>query len=178
MPSEKVLEKKKQRVSEIAEQLNGSISGVLVDYKGITVENDTKLRAELREAGVSYAVIKNSLLSRACEEVGYGELTEILVGSTAVALSEEDAIAPAKIVAKYAKQLNEHFEIKGGFVEGRVVDLTEINRLAELPSREELIAKALGSMNAPISGLVTVLNGNIRGLAIALNQIVQQKAAE
>lgn len=177
MASNKILEQKKAQVETLADKVKGSVTGVLIDYKGITVAEDTKMRKELREANVEYTVIKNSILTRAFSEVGYDELEEVLVGTTALALSEDDVIAPSKILAKYAKELKDVIVIKGGFLDGEVVGLEQINELATLPSEEELIAKALGSLNAPISGLVNVLNGNIRGLAQVLGQIVEQKSA-
>ena len=177
MASNKILDRKKAEVAELVEKLQNSATGVLVDYKGITVAEDTKMRRELRAANVEYRVIKNAILVRACEQIGYDDLAEVLVGTTALAISEDDVIAPAKILAKYSKDLKEKVVIKGGFLDGKVVDLAQINELATLPSEQELIAKVLGSLNAPISGLVTVLNGNIRGLAQVLGQIAEQKSA-
>jgi large subunit ribosomal protein L10 len=176
MPSEKILQQKEQLVNELAEKLKNSVSGVLVDYKGITVENDTKIRAELRKAGVFYAVKKNSVISRAVKQVGLGDLDSVLSGSTAIAISESDLTAPAKILAKFA-DANDKFSIKAGFIEGRAVSADEIGELAKLPSKEVLVAKFLGSMNAPISGFVNVLNGNLRGLVVALNAITEKKSA-
>lgn len=175
MPSEKVLQQKQQAVAAMSEKLSGSIAGVLVDYKGINVADDTKLRKELREAGVEYAVIKNGILRRACETVGFEGLKDVLVGTTALAISKEDAVAPAKILNKYAEASKGKFTIKAGFVEGNIIDQNAVADLAKLPSREELIAMTLRGLNGPISGLVNVLNGNIRGLAIALGQILEQK---
>lgn len=175
MPSEKILQQKEQLVAELSEKLGGSIAGVLVDYKGINVADDTKLRKELREAGVEYTVIKNGILRRACEKAGFESLKDVLVGTTALATSKEDAVAPAKILNKYAEASKGKFTIKAGFVEGNVIDEKAVADLAKLPSREELIAMTLRGLNGPISGLVNVLNGNIRGLAIALGQILEQK---
>ena len=149
---------------------------MLVDYKGINVADDTKLRKELREAGVEYAVVKNSLLRRASEQVGFESLKDVLVGTTALAISNDDAVAPAKILAKYADASKGKFTVKAGFVEGNVLDANAVNALAKLPSREELVAQTLRGLNAPISGFVNVLNGNIRGLVIALNQIAEKSA--
>lgn len=176
MPSEKILQKKQEQVEELSTRVQGAIAGVLVDYKGISVENDTKLRRELRDAGVEYAVIKNSILRRACEKAGFEELNSSLTGTTALALSNEDPVAAAKILAKYSKEFKENFNLKAGFVEGRVLDTAGVEELSKLPSKEELVAKMLGSLNAPISGLVNVLNGNIRGLAIVLSEIAKQSA--
>lgn len=177
MPSEANLQKKIAAVADVEAKMKNSVAGVIVDYKGISVEKDSQMRRELREAGVEYAVIKNRILTRACENVGFEELQSVLAGPTAIAVSEDDPVAAAKILAKYSSELKDHFVIKAGFVDGRVINAEEVEVLAKLPSREELIAKAMGSLNAPISGLVNVLNGNIRGLAIALGQILEQKQA-
>lgn len=174
MPSEKILAQKQVAVGEVVEKLKAATAGVLVDYKGISVEKDSQLRRELREAGVQYTVIKNSILRRACEETGYEGLKDQLVGTTALALSNEDPVAPAKILAKYQKDLKDHFTIKAGFVDGRVIDSKEVDTLSNLPSREQLIAALLRSLNAPISGLASVLTGNMRGLVVALDQIAQK----
>lgn len=176
MPSDKVLEQKKQAVSDITQQLEDASAGILVDYKGISVEKDAQLRKELRDAGVEYTVVKNTLLRRAVDNAELGDLKNDLVGPTALAISKDDPVAPAKILSKYEKELKTHFKIKGGFIDGRVVDLEEIDKLSNLPSFEELIAKMLGSLNAPASGLVNVLTGNVRGLVIALNEIAQKEA--
>ena len=176
MPSEKILKQKEQQVNELTELLNASVSGVLVDYKGINVADDTQLRRDLRAAGVRYMVVKNSLLSRAAEKAGFEDLKNVLAGTTALAVSSDDAIAPAKILNKFAEASKGAFSIKAGFVEGNLIDAAGVTSLAKLPSREELIAKMLGGLNAPISGFVNVLNGNIRGLVIALDQIAQKSA--
>lgn len=176
MPSDKVLKQKQEAVASLSEKIKASVAGVLVDYKGINVENDTKLRRELREAGVEYVVIKNSILRRAVENAGLEGLKDCLTGTTALALSESDAVAAAKILSKFASGSGGSFTLKAGFVEGGVLDAKGVETLAKLPSREELVAQTLRGFNAPISGLVNVLNGNIRGLVIALNQIAQKSA--
>ena len=176
MASASVLEQKQKLVEGVAEKMKNSTAGVLVNYQGITVENDTALRAKLRQAGVEYSVVKNTLLSKACDIVGYEEMKDSLTGMTAIAFSENDPVAAAKILSEFAEK-NSNFIIKRGFVEGKVIDAAGVEQLAKLPSKEELIAKMLGSMNAPITGLVTVLNGNIRGLAVALNAIREKKEA-
>ena len=176
MPSEKILEQKKAVVAELSERLKGSVAGVLVNYKGITVADDTKLRQDLREAGVKYTVVKNTLLKRAAEDAGIEGLDPVLEGTTARATSEEDYVAAAKILCEYAEK-NKNFEIKSGYVDGGVLGVDEIKDLAKLPSKEVLVAKALGGLNAPITGFVTVLNGNIRGLACVLNAIAEKKGA-
>lgn len=176
MPSEKILEQKKAVVAELSERLKNSVAGVLVNYKGITVADDTQLRKQLREAGVKYTVVKNTLLKRAAEDAGIVGLEPVLENTTALATSEEDYVAAAKILCEYAEK-NKNFEIKTGYVDGDVLSVDEVKDLAKLPSKEVLVAKALGGLNAPISGFVTVLNGNIRGLACVLNAIAEQKGA-
>ena len=160
MPSAKVLDSKKQFVADLTEKLQSAVSGVIVNYSGITVENDTKMRAELRKAGVEYAVIKNTMTKRACENVGYGELANALEGMTAIAISKDDAVAPAKILKEYADKI-ESFEIRGGFLEGAVVPVAVVNELAEIPSKEVLIARMLGSLQGPLSGLAVALQAII-----------------
>lgn len=175
MPNAKILSEKQAIVAELTEKLKNCSSGVLVEYKGITVADDTKLRRELREAGVEYAVIKNSLLRFAVKEAGFDELGENLSGATALAMSG-DPVAPAKILAAYAKK-NDKFKLKAGLVEKKVIDAAGVIALAELPPREVLVARVLGGLNAPISGFVNVLNGNLRGLVVALNAIAEKKSA-
>ena len=175
MPSEKILQQKKEIVAKLTEQLKNSVAGVLVDYKGITVANDTKLRKELREAGVEYAVVKNSLLSLAVKEAGLEGLDAVLTGTTALAVSESDHVAAAKILTKYAEDSKGAFSVKAGFAEGKILDVAAVKDLAALPPREVLVAKVLGGLNAPITGFANVLNGNLRGLVVALNAIAEQK---
>ena len=162
MPSSKILAEKQQVVAELAEKLKSAASGVLVNYSGITVEDDTKLRAALRNAGVEYKVMKNTLTGRACEMVGFGDMKQYLEGMTALAISASDPIAPAKILKEYADKV-ESFEIKAGFIDGGVIDANAVNDLASIPSKEVLIAKMLGSLQSPI-----------RGLAVALQAVVDK----
>ncbi|MDR1692793.1 MAG: 50S ribosomal protein L10 [Oscillospiraceae bacterium] len=176
MPNAKVLEQKKAVVAELTEAMKNATTGVLVDYKGIRVDADTKLRTELRKAGVSYKVVKNTLMRRAIQGIGLEGLAPVLDGTTALAVSD-DAVAPAKILSEYAKKTGDKFKIKAGFVEGRVISPAEVQALADLPPREVLIAQVLAGFNAPISGLVNVLNGNLRGLVVALNAIAEKKSA-
>ena len=178
MPSEKILEKKKQQVAELAESLKSACTGVIVDYKGISVADDTKLRKELREAGCEYKVVKNTLLKLALQEAGINGLENVLEGTTAIAVSKEDYVAGAKILCGFADKSKEIFNVKAGFVDGNVVDAKAVKELAELPPKEVLVAKALGGLNAPITGFVTVLNGTMKGLVVALNAIAEKKGAE
>ena len=158
MPNAKVLSEKQAIVAALTEQLQGAASGVLVDYKGITVAEDTALRVELRQNDVQYGVVKNTLARFAMNNVGLGELDDVLNGTTSLATSANDPIAPMRVINKYAKQLGDSkFTIKGGFMDGKVLSLEEITALAELPSKETLQAQALGMMLAPITSLAIVL---------------------
>ncbi len=176
MPSEKILEQKKALVASLSDKLKNSCAGVIVNYKGINVSDDTKLRKELRESGVEYFVVKNTLLQRAAKEAGLDGLEPVLEGTTAIAISKEDHVAAARILCKFADE-NDFFKAKAGFIEGKVISEAEVNNLAKLPTKEVLVAKALGGLNAPISGFVTVLNGTIRGLVVALNAIAEKQSA-
>ena len=150
MPSNAILEQKKQVVADLAEQIKASASGVVVNYQGITVDNDTALRKALREAGVKYVVMKNTLTGRACDECGYGEIKQYLNGMTAIAISSPtDPVAPAKILKEYAEKI-ESFKIIAGYCDGEVLDAAGVNTLAEIPSKEVLLAKFLGSIKSPI----------------------------
>ncbi|MCL2088994.1 MAG: 50S ribosomal protein L10 [Oscillospiraceae bacterium] len=177
MPSEKTLQKKRALVDELRNKLENAAAGVIVDYKGINVENDTVMRKELREAGVDYFVLKNTLLRRAIAETNFAGLEDVLKGTTSIAICNDDPVLAAKIIAKYTTEYKDIIKIKAGFVDGRVIDIKEVGELANLPPREVLIAMFLGGLNAPISGLANVLNANIRGLAVALSQIAEKKSA-
>lgn len=176
MPSEKILEQKKQQVAELSEAFKKANVGVLVNYSGITVEKDTKLRKQLREAGCQYKVVKNTLLDLAFKDAGIDGLTENLNGTTAIAYSEGGYTEAPKILSDYASE-NKNFEVKAGFIDGGAVDAASIAELAKLPSKEVLIAQVLGGFNAPIQGFANVLNGTIRGLAIVLNAIAEKESA-
>lgn len=157
MPNAKVLSEKQAIVASLVENLKAASSGVLVDYKGITVAEDTALRHELRENGVEYAVVKNTLLRRALDDVELGELDEVLNGTTSMAISKDDPIAPMRIVNKYAKQMGDRFNIKAGFMDGKVLPLGDVIAMAELPSKDALMAQLLGMMLAPLTSLAVVL---------------------
>lgn len=160
MPSEKILEQKKAAVAALSEKMSRAASGVLVKYQGITVEDDTKLRAALRKAGVEYSVFKNSLIGRAADEAGFGAIKSELNGMNAIALSYDDPVAPAKILKEYAEKI-ESFELRGGFLEGSVVSVDTIKELADIPAKEVLIARMLGSLQGPIQGLAVALQAVI-----------------
>ena len=157
MPNAKVLESKKAVVEALTGKIKEATSVVFVDYKGITVAQDTDLRKQLREAGVEYSVVKNTMLKFAAQEVGFDGMIEHLNGTTAIAIASEDVVAPAKILAKFAKD-HDNFSIKTGFLEGAVVPVSKIEELAKLPSKEVLIAQTLYSFNYPIMQLAIALN--------------------
>ena len=174
MPSEAKLKSNKAVVQEIVDDFKAAKSVVLVEYRGINVAQDTALRAELRKAGVKYRILKNTMTRFAVKEVGWTDLEKSLVGPTAVATSDSDLVAPAKILSEYAKKIDK-LKIKAGVVEGNILDINGVKALAELPPKDILVATVLGTLKAPISGFVNVLNGNIRGLVVALNAIAEQK---
>lgn len=158
MPSISILEQKKAVVAELAEKLRAAQSGVLVNYQGITVEADTQLRRALRQAGVTYVVMKNTLTGRACDEVGLSDMKPYLEGMTAIAICGEDPLAPAKIMKEYADKI-ESFNIKAGFLDGAVLGAAEVEALAAIPPKEVLIARMLGSMTGPLRSLAYALQG-------------------
>ena len=143
MPSEKVLSEKKAIVAALAEKIKASGTGVLVDYKGLTVAEDTELRKALRAAGVEYAVVKNTLTRFALKEAGYEGLDEVLNGTTSLALAGDDVVAPAKVICKFAKDHGDKISVKGGFIEGKVVPVEDVIALSKVPSKEDLISKTL-----------------------------------
>ena len=151
------VELKQPVVAEIAEVLNGAKSAVVVDYRGLTVEQDTALRKQLREAGVSYKVYKNTMIRFAAKGTEFEALEPNLEGPTALAVSKEDATAPARIICDFAKKA-EALEVKAGVVEGSVYDAAGIQELSKIPSREVLLSKLLGSLQSPITNLARVLN--------------------
>ena len=157
MPNAKVFSEKQAIVADLTDKLKNAAAGVLVDYKGITVAEDTALRHDLRQNGVEYAVVKNTLLRFAVNNCGMNELDDLLNGTTALAICHEDPVAPARVINDHAKKLNGHFEIKGGFMDGKAIPLDEVLALASIPPLPVLQAQVLGTMLAPISGLACVL---------------------
>ena len=156
MPSNSILEQKKAIVAELTEQLKKSPSGVVVNFQGITVEDDTAMRKTLREAGVKYTVMKNSLTGRACDDAGLSEMKPYLKGMTAIAISDSDPLAPAKILKKFEDKI-ESFEILAGYLDGSVIGKDTVARLADIPAKEVLIAKLLGSIKSPLYGFAYAL---------------------
>ncbi|AIK31093.1 50S ribosomal protein L10 [Bacillus thuringiensis] len=159
----KVIETKQQVVTEIADKLRASKSTIVVDYRGLTVSEATELRKQLREAGVEFKVYKNSLTRRAAESAEMAELNEFLTGPNAIAFSNEDVVAPAKVLNDFAKD-HEALEIKAGVIEGKLVTLDEVKAIAILPSREGLLSMLLSVLQAPI-----------RNLALATKAVADQK---
>ncbi len=150
MPNALVLEKKQQQVAALSEKIAAAVTGVIVDYKGITVADDTALRKELRENGIEYFVVKNTILGRAIEGTSIEEMKSVLEGTTAIALSNEDYTAAARILCKYA-DAHENFKVKSGFLDGKVVDVATIESLAKLPTKEVLLATVCNAFQAPIA---------------------------
>ena len=162
MPSEKILNAKKAQVESLAEKMKNAKIVLLTEYRGITVSDDTKLRKELRESGNEYFVTKNSIISYAAKAAGIEGLDN-LEGPTAVVIGNDDYVAPAKIVNNYAKN-NDFYKIKTGVMDGKVIELAEVKKLANLPSKETLY-----------SMLASALLGNIRNLAVVLEETRKQK---
>ena len=166
-------EDKTRVIEDLTEKLRGS-SVVLVDFKGMNVAQSTRLRARSREVGVDFVVAKNTLAQRAANEAGIEGLDEFLVGPTALAFSD-DPVASAKLMAEFADEV-EAFELKGGLLDsGRVMGTDDVVALSKLPGREQLLAQLLGAIQAPVAGLVTVLNAPLRNLAVVLSGVAEQK---
>jgi large subunit ribosomal protein L10 len=174
MSSQAVLEAKQLIVEEISDKMQRAVSTVLTDYRGLNVAEATKLRKELRDAGVEYRVLKNTLTRLAADKVGFEELKKDLIGPTAIAFSYNDPVAPARILTKFAKE-HKKLVLKAGVVEGKVIDPSGITALAELPTREVLLAQVLAGFQTPISGFVNVMQGNIRNFACVINAIKEKK---
>ena len=162
MPNAKVLSEKQAIVAALTEKLQNAAAGVIVDYKGITVAEDTALRADCRENNVEYAVIKNTLIRFAATELGFDELDACLHGTTALAISTtDDVVAPAKILADFAKT-HENFTLKAGYLEGKAIGEDEVKKLAAMPSKETLIAQVLYSFNYPIMQLAIACDAIVK----------------
>ncbi len=157
MPSEKVLETKKAKVEQLTEVLKNAVSFVLVDYKGITVEEDTKLRRDLRAENVHYSVEKNTLLRFALKNAGIEGFDDVLEGTTAIAVSNEDQTAPARVLGKYVSEFDGKFNLKAGLVDGEFYDEKGVVALSKIPSKDVLLAQLVGSLQGPIQGLAAIL---------------------
>lgn len=166
-------------VEEMKEKLQSAQGAVFVGFSGFSVADVTKLRRKFREGGVEYKVVKNTLTRIAADELGFNDLDAVLEGPTAIAYSAEDTVAPAKILKDFIKETKtEALTVKAGIADGQVIDAAAVEALASLPSREELLAKLVGSMQAPISGLVNVLQGNIRNMVYVLDAVRAKKAEQ
>ena len=158
MPSAKILEAKKALVADLNEKIAGSLAGVVVAYNGISVADDTKMRKELREAGVEYMVVKNTMLRRAVAGTQYEAIAEYFKGDTAIALSAEDPAAAARILCKYQDgDKSKKFVVKAGFMEGKVMDAAETNAIAKLPNREGMLSMFAGALTSTLSGLAVAM---------------------
>jgi len=164
MPNAKVLSEKQAIVAALTERIQNASSGIFVDYQGITVAEDTALRTEMRKENVEYTVVKNTLTRIAADKLGMNELDPILNGSTSLATSSEDPIAPFRIISEYSKKLNDRFNVKAAFMEGKILNEQEIAELSTLTSKNDLYAKLAGSLNAIIGGL-----------AVCLGEVLEQK---
>jgi large subunit ribosomal protein L10 len=170
---------KVQTVAEIKERFKSSGSVVLIDYRGINVEQVTQLRKQFREAGVEYVVLKNTLVKRALSELPVDAMDDLLEGPSAFAFGVKDPVAPAKVIMEFiAKTKNEHLKVKGGLIDGRRIDPKGVKALADLPPREVLIARIMGSLNAPVTNFVGVLSATLRSLVYAIDAVRKQKAGE
>lgn len=171
-----VTPEKEAIVAELKEKLSNTKGAVLANYRSINVSLDTKLRRKLREAGIEYRVVKNTLTRIAAKEAGIIGMEQYLEGPTVIAMSAVDPVAPAKILADFIRENKlQTLEIKAGLVEGKVIDADSVKALASLPPREVLIARLLGTLQAPITGFVRVLQGNISNLVYALEAVRKQK---
>ena len=168
------LEAKKVEVAAIADRFNRAKGAVFVDYRGLTVEEVTGLRNEYRASGIEYVVLKNTLIKRAVDGLGITGLDDYLHGPTAVAFGYDDPVVPAKITTEFIKKIKKT-EVKCGVLENVVLDKAGVEALANLPSKEVLLAKMLGSMNAPITGFVMVLSATLKSLLYTLNAVAEKK---
>ena len=166
MPNAKVLQEKQRQVAEVAAKLRECSCTIVTDYRGLNVAQMTELRKQMREAGVEFRVIKNTLIRRATAEAQLSELDSVLTGPTAIAFSKDDVVAPAKILTEFAKK-NEQLQLKAGIVEGRIVDVKQIQALADLPSREGLLSMLLSVLQAPI-----------RNFALAVKAVADQREGQ
>lgn len=168
--------KKEAVVAELKQKLENIQGAVIVDYCGLTVAQDMKLRCKMRDAGVEYRVVKNTMLNLAANELGIEDFKQYLENTTAIAISATDPVAPARVLTDFAKDLkSKTFKIKAGLLEKKVIDAAGVKALASLPSREVLLSQVLATMQAPITGLVTVLQGNIRNFVQVVDAVRRQK---
>ena len=158
MANANVINEKAAVVAALVERLNGAQSGVFVDYSGLTVAEDTEMRSAMRKEGIEYAVVKNTMMRRALDNVGLGELDSVLNGTTSLATGTEDPIAPIRLVSEYSKKLGDKFNIKAAFMEGKILSPAEIEQLSALTSKKDLYAQLVGTLMAPMANLAAVVN--------------------
>ena len=161
MPSKKILAAKQAYVQELNEKLNNAMAGVVVSYNGISVADDTKLRKELREAGVEYTVVKNTMLRLAIKDTGLSAMADCLTGSTAIAISKEDPIAAARILNKYAEDSKGKFSLKTGYMDGNVLALDELTAIAKLPDYKGMLSMFAGALTSTLSGLAVAMQAYV-----------------
>lgn len=161
MPSAKILSEKQAYVAQLKEQIENSVAGVIVDYKGISVADDTKLRKELREAGVEYAVVKNTMLKLALAGTSLESMSEVLEGTTAIAIAKEDRIAAARVLCKYADASKGKFSVKTGYMDGAVMEKTEVEAIAKLPGLEGMLSMFAGALTSTLSGLAVAMQAYV-----------------
>ena len=161
MPSQKILSEKQAYVAALHEKIKTSVAGVVVDYKGINVADDTKLRKELREAGVEYAVVKNTMLRLALKDTGLEDMSSVLEGATALAISTDDPIAPARILNKYAEASKGKFSLKSGYMDGSVLDEASLNAIAKLPDYKGMLSMFAGALTSTLSGLAVAMQAYV-----------------
>ncbi len=185
MPSKAILTEKQAIVEALAERLQGAQGGILVDYSGINVEKDTLLRRELREANVEYTVVKNTLTRLAFEKTGLSAMNDVLNGTTSLATSAEDPLAPIYLVTEQSKKMNDMFNIKAAFVEGQVLTPEQLAELSAIPSKDALYSQVLGTMLAPITSLAVALGqvvekmgGSIESAEAPAEEAAEEPAAE
>lgn len=177
MSTGKILDQKKAMIEEIKGKIEKSQGVVLVDYRGLNVDEVNELRSNYRKAGVEYKVYKNTMMRFAFKETGLEDFNEYLTGPNAIAFGFDDPVQAAKVTHDFAKK-NDKLEIKAGVVDGKVINFEEVKNLADLPSREVLIAQVLGGLNAPIAGFANVLQGTLRSLVYTIEAVREKKAAE
>ncbi|HIS45309.1 MAG TPA: 50S ribosomal protein L10 [Candidatus Scatomorpha merdigallinarum] len=177
MPNEKILSEKKAIVEALTERFQNASAGVFVDYRGITVAEDTQLRRELVASEVEYSVVKNTLTRFALEKAGIEGLNDVLNGTTSLATSAGDPIAPIRIINDYSKKLGDRFNIKAAFMDGKVLAANEIEEIAALPGKDALYAKVLGTMLAPITSLAVVLGQIVEKNGGSIESAATEEAA-
>ncbi len=173
----KTREKKEDIVSELTEKLSTCSSGVIADYRGLNVAKITELRRKLREAGVEFRVVKNTLTRFAAQKAGIEDMDQLLEGPTAIAFSFADPLAPSKELFRFAKE-NKELKIKGGLLEGKVIPLEKVKMLADLPSKEEILSQIARGMQAPLMNLGYVLSSNIRNIVYVLEAVRKKREEE